>query len=78
MSDKMRRWNHVTEERLEVDRGGRQNKRTHDRVCVCVSADVQKSVQMFVCTSWRQHYKADTFVSVLITIKTHTRKSRAA
>lgn len=49
MSDKMRQWNNVTDEWLEVDRGGRWNKRTRDRVSVCAGADVHKYIQMLVC-----------------------------
>lgn len=47
-SDKMRQWNNVTDEWLEVDRGGRGNKRTRDRMCA--GADEHKYVQMLVCT----------------------------
>lgn len=44
----MRQWNNVTDEWLEVDRGGRGNKRTRDRMCA--GADEHKYVQMLVCT----------------------------
>lgn len=75
----MKRWNNVTYEWLEVDRG-RQNKRTRGHVCA--SANVKTFVQMgcvcvCVCLSRPHHYKAHTFVFGLITTK-HTRKSRAA
>lgn len=81
MSDKLGQGNNVTDEWLEVDRGGRWDKTTLDRVCLCVPVllmciSTSRCWCVRVCLSLPQKYKANTFVSVLLTI-THTKKPRA-
>lgn len=46
-------------------------------MCASVDVYVSSDVGVYVCLSWPHHYKADTFVFGLITIK-HTRNSRTA